>query len=289
VVIAGVVLALCLSASPAYAQSATLEGEVFETRDGGKVQSFVSCPDGWITLNNITGPAVGPAPGNFVEHLQLTFSPKTGAIEQFDAKFQIVDASGIVISNGSKKLVEGTVTCSFDHLTGLQAFSVKAALSYSAEIQKTIDEGEATVEFVGTSAPKQPVKPFQFTEIFHSSRLTNTPGKVTGGGHHHETTGRSVTFGFNAQNTDDGMKGAGLVIDRNVGVRIKILTVEAFAQDGAWAAFTGKAEVNGVPEDYRIDVDDLAEPGAGSDTFKITTDTYASGGVLIGGNVQIHK
>jgi len=63
----------------------------------------------------------------------------------------------------------------------------------------------------------------------------------------------------------------------------------AFAQDGTWAAFTGKAEVNGILEDYRIDVDDLAEPGAGSDTFKIATDSYVSSGVLTGGNIQIHK
>ncbi len=74
-----------------------------------------------------------------------------------------------------------------------------------------------------------------------------------------------------------------------MGVRIKILTVEAFAQTETWAAFTGQAEVNGILEAYRIDVEDLAEPGTGSDTFQITTDSYASRGVLTDGNIQIHK
>ena len=42
---------------------------------------------------------------------------------------------------------------------------------------------------------------------------------------------------------------------------------------------------------YRIDVQDLGEPGKGSDTYRIQLDTgYDSGEqVLEGGNVQIHK
>lgn len=284
------VLTLCLSASPVYAQFATLEGEIFESRTGGNVQAAISCEKGTISLSNVTGPAVGPLPGTFWELVQMTFIPKTGTIEQLGVKFQIYDARGTVVSYGVKNLVEGTVTCVFDPVTGGQTFSVKAALSYEAYMYDVIaDVGDATLEIIGTVDKGQSLKPFQFTEIFHSSRLVNTVGKVTGGGRNNETTGSGVTFGFNAQNTDDGLKGTGLVIDRNVGVRIKILTVEAFAQTDTWAAFTGKAEVNGILEDYRIDVDDLAEPGSGSDTFKITTDSYVSSGVLTGGNIQIHK
>ncbi len=47
--------------------------------------------------------------------------------------------------------------------------------------------------------------------------------------------------------------------------------------------------MNGVAT-YRIDVDDLAEPGAGRDTFKIqTANGYTVGGVLLRGNIQVHK
>ncbi len=60
-------------------------------------------------------------------------------------------------------------------------------------------------------------------------------------------------------------------------------------QAGTHATFFGNATVNGVAT-YRIDVDDLAEPGAGRDTFKIqTANGYTVGGVLLRGNIQVHK
>ena len=37
-----------------------------------------------------------------------------------------------------------------------------------------------------------------------------------------------------------------------------------------------------------IDVDDLGEPGAGRDTFKLVTSEYETGGVLTQGDIQIH-
>ncbi len=48
--------------------------------------------------------------------------------------------------------------------------------------------------------------------------------------------------------------------------------------------------MNGAAATYRIDVDDLAEPGRGRDGFAIqTSGGYAAGGVLTNGNVQIHR
>ena len=98
-----------------------------------------------------------------------------------------------------------------------------------------------------------------------------------------------ITFGFNAQNGDNGMKGSGSVIDHNVGVKIKIVDVETFAVTGTKVTFSGTAEVNGVAEKYRITVDDVGEPGTGLDSFKIVTDSYIGGGTLSGGNIQLHK
>lgn len=83
-------------------------------------------------------------------------------------------------------------------------------------------------------------------------------------------------------------KGAGVIVDHTLGVRIKILEVATFGVAGTHATITGKAEVNGVTEGFRIDVDDLGEPGTGSDTIKIVTDSYGTGGVLTGGNIQVH-
>jgi hypothetical protein len=48
--------------------------------------------------------------------------------------------------------------------------------------------------------------------------------------------------------------------------------------------------LNGAATTYRIDVDDLAEPGRNRDTFRIQLATgYAASGTLTGGNIQIHQ
>jgi hypothetical protein len=70
---------------------------------------------------------------------------------------------------------------------------------------------------------------------------------------------------------------------------IKCLDVTSLIQSGTHATFFGNATVNNVAVTYRIDVDDLAEPGRGQDTFSIQMSSgYAAGGVLTGGNVQVH-
>ena len=85
------------------------------------------------------------------------------------------------------------------------------------------------------------------------------------------------------------MKGSGVIIDHNLGTKVKILDVTLFGIAGSHATFVGRAEVNSVVENYRIDVDDLGEPGTGVDAIRIITDTYATGGTLTGGNIQVHN
>lgn len=272
------------------AQSAlTLEGETFQSNGTNEFQ--ISCTPGKVgAIGQIflatTGQAIGPVPGNFTEKGTITFDD---ARVSGSLTFGISDPAGGAIASGSKTITDGTVTCALDTTTGLTTFLVTANLTYEATVNGLADAGEATLEMAGvlrkgaTSADK-----FQFTEIFHSSKFANTPGKVTGGGQV-AGVGAGVTFGFNAQSDGTEMKGSGIVIDRTLGTRIKILTVEAFGQVGTRAAFSGKAEVDGVVERYRIDVDDLGESGADADTFKIVTDTYTTAGTLTGGNVQTHK
>lgn len=124
----------------------------------------------------------------------------------------------------------------------------------------------------------------------------STPGQVTGGGQVGATNGERITFGFNAQSTDKGLKGVCTVIDQATDTQIKCLDVTALvqtpatAQGGAGATFFGNATINGVATTYRIDVNDAAEPGTGRDTFAIqTTGGYTAGGVLTQGNIQIHR
>lgn len=76
-----------------------------------------------------------------------------------------------------------------------------------------------------------------------------TLGKVTGGCNILQSgNGSGVTFGFNAQNTQKGMKGSGVVVDHNIRKKVRIIDVTFFAVAGAKAVFMGRAEVNGVEE-----------------------------------------
>ena len=138
----------------------------------------------------------------------------------------------------------------------------------------------------GTIDPGEPCG--AATKIWILPVLVTTPGQVTGGGWITSTGGR-VSFGFNAKSDGDKTGGNCNVIDHATKTQIKCLTVDALAVAGTHATFTGQARVDGAVTDYRIDVDDLGEPGV-LDTFKIQTDSgYTAAGRLDGGNIQIHR
>jgi hypothetical protein len=113
-----------------------------------------------------------------------------------------------------------------------------------------------------------------------------TAGQTTGGGQIAWVSG-PVVFGFNAQNVNGRLKGNCNVIDRASRLQIKCLSVATLVISGTHATFFGEATVNGVATTYRIDVDDLGDPGIGRDTFKLQTDAgYTAAGVLTAGNIQ---
>jgi hypothetical protein len=122
---------------------------------------------------------------------------------------------------------------------------------------------------------------------------TSTPGQTTGGGQILNAAGDDkIAFGFNAKSDGGTVKGNCTLVDPSAerNLKIKCLDVSTLVQGGTHATFFGRAEVNGEATRYRIDVDDNGEPGAGRDTFKISTDSgYTASGVLTNGNVQIHN
>jgi hypothetical protein len=122
----------------------------------------------------------------------------------------------------------------------------------------------------------------------------STPGcKVTNGGRIETLRGDKATFGGNAKAT--GLQGEeeyqdhGPAVDMNVhSINVQAVVCSA---DGTSASIFGKATVNGSGSfDYRIDVIDNGEPGAGSDTYRIRlSNGYDSGSqTLEGGNIQLH-
>jgi hypothetical protein len=116
----------------------------------------------------------------------------------------------------------------------------------------------------------------------------STPGQVTGAGQIQMPPTDEVSFGFNAQSDGTATKGNCNVIDHDKHIHIKCDNVQALVVAGTHATFFGQAHQDGVTTNYRIDVDDLANPGAGVDTFKIQTDQgYVAGGFLTAGNIQI--
>ncbi|MDQ1380690.1 MAG: hypothetical protein QOJ71_1409, partial [Actinomycetota bacterium] len=120
---------------------------------------------------------------------------------------------------------------------------------------------------------------------------TSSAGQTTGGGQvSNANQTDKVAFGFNAQNSNGALKGeCNLVDPTGANTKVKCLNVTALVESGTHATFFGNATVNGVSTTYRVDVNDLGEPGAGHDTFKIQTASgYTAGGVLTNGNVQVH-
>jgi Big-like domain-containing protein len=124
---------------------------------------------------------------------------------------------------------------------------------------------------------------------------TSTPAcKVTYGGRITAANGDKGTFGGNAMVPAPGPRGEEEYQDHGTPTlnvhSIDVLAVTCSA-DGTSASIFGTATINGSGSfNYRIDVTDNGEPGAGTDTYRIRLSTgYDSGEqTLVGGNVQIH-
>ncbi len=125
---------------------------------------------------------------------------------------------------------------------------------------------------------------------------TSTPGcKVTYGGRITTADGDQGTFGGNAMVPASGPKGEEEYQDHGPTLDINVHSIDVLAvtcsADGKSASIFGTATINGSGTfNFRIDVTDNGEPGAGSDTYRIRLSTgYDSGEqTLLGGNVQLH-
>lgn len=319
--VAIVVAGLALFASTAQAQVAppTLTGEeLTATGAAGPVITTQCNPDDISTVTFSTSGVVngGPYPGTFTEVGTATIGPQTlspgggqsiGTLLSYDAVFTIQSAAGDV--TGTKALAfpvtdPGTQVAigqcnTFNNAVELEDAIDRFTVRYEAQI--TTLEGtfadRGLVPLVAVQRVRFFGPPVQdsfdsFIEDFLSDltapELQTSPGLATGGGQ----IPVDATFGFTAKSDQNGVKGNCTVIDRttNPPIMVKCLDATSYFQTSSHASFVGNATINGVATTYRIDVDDIAEPGTGFDTFKIATASgYTVMGVLTQGNIRVHQ
>jgi len=82
-------------------------------------------------------------------------------------------------------------------------------------------------------------------------------------------------------------------IDHNSGMQMKATSISVYrtGDTATTRHMEGNAELNGVSGfTYAIDVADNGEPGRNTDSLKISlSNGYSAGGMLAGGNIQLHK
>jgi hypothetical protein len=107
---------------------------------------------------------------------------------------------------------------------------------------------------------------------------------VTGGGYITLPDGSKGTFGMVGGQKPNGLQGHFNYIDHGTGQHIQGSTVTDYA---VTAATERKVTYDGTTV---VRVADNGEPGAGVDTFSVSSPTYAaSGPTLTRGNIQLHK
>lgn len=292
-----VLLALAVAPSAAAQTPGTLTGTVLNGEANpslgiGAVVIDCESPGTSTVTYKVVGAALGPYPGTYEETGSFTIA--NGQVTAFQAEFTI--ESGLADIEGSKSLRTSTsAVCMSNPEPGIAAFTdVAVNTSYEAIITTPVgtftDEGRsASGAQMLTTPDGRASAATQASLISEAPVLAPTAGHVTGGGYIGDVVHDWVSFGFSAKSDGITVKAQCNVSDRSTGVEIRCLDSTLLSQTATHATFVGTARVNGANTGYRIDVDDLGEPGAGSDSFRIQTENgFTAAGVLAGGNVQIH-
>lgn len=295
VVLAGLVLALAWAPGALAQTTAPLTGEILNGEANptlGIGAVAIDCDeDGTSTASyTVVGSALGPFPGTFEE--SGSFTIVNGQVTEFEATFAIESGLGDIV--GTKTLRQsGLAVCDeFPEPEITDFTNIFLTASYEATISTPVgmfsNEGRASTALQMVVTEDGPASA-ALQEIFTSEALAPTAGHVTGGGYIGDVVNQWVSFGFTAKSDGSTVKAQCSVMDHSTGTHVKCLGATLLAQTATHATFVGEARVDGVLTSYRIDVDDFGEPGAGSDTFKIQTDSgFLAAGILGGGNIKIH-
>lgn len=296
VILVAVTLALVGAPNVAAQTPAALTGEVLNgaaspTLGIGTVALDCQLAGTSSATYSVVGSAIGPFPGTFEE--TGSFTIVNGQVTAFQAAFTI--QSGLTEIEGTKTLRTSTsAVCLNFPEPGIASFTDIAVIaSYEATITTPLgtftDEGRAASGAQMLTTPDGRASAATQESFVSELMLAPTAGHVTGGGYVGDVLNDWVSFGFTAKSDGTAVKAQCSVSDPSTGVQVKCLDATMLARTSTHATFMGRARVDGVLTNYRIDVDDLGEPGAGSDTFRIQTDSgFLAAGVLAGGNIQIH-
>lgn len=269
-------------------------------------------PDGSSTISwSASGEAFGPYEGTFVETGSATVGPQTanayvngiqlGYLVSVEAFFSIDSPTGQVI--GSKRLtgasssdlggcrdLDGFVLPDGSVASGTFRRVLAQSMSYEALVltgdEAWLDSGSAGTlleHFAGTGMAEIDVVQEAFTSG-QSEVVAASGGRATGGGRVGD-----VTFGFTAAKNKTGTKGRCAVVDVPSETTVRCLDVLSIVVSGNRATIYGDALFGETSVWYRMEVTDLEEAGAGSDSWSIRlSNGYATGGTLTEGNVQVH-
>lgn len=114
----------------------------------------------------------------------------------------------------------------------------------------------------------------------------STPGRITGGGT--LATPARPNFGFTVEVRGTTARGNVNLLDRD-GTHFRSTGVTSLVVDGTKGIARGTGTVGTVAVTFRLEVDDLGEPGS-SDRFDLQlSNGYTASGVITHGNIQIHR
>ncbi len=175
----------------------------------------------------------------------------------------------------------------------------------------TDPNGEATFCYVGPPLPgadtitayadtnnnnvQDPGEPSGVAEKTWVLPTTTPLCEISNGGWIIAENGDRAGFGGNAKSNESGeTQGQQQYQDHGPAQHLKMqsINVLAIVCDGSTrASIFGQATINGLDLfNYRIDVQDLGEPGRGQDTYRLRLEVYDSGEqILRGGNIQVRR
>lgn len=232
----------------------------------------------------VSGDAAGPYTGAYNEVGSYTI--QNGTVTNFSATFTITPAGGGAAITGTKSLGSAKGTCASG---GTPAAKIAGLVNYTANVNGTNTSGVSDMILNASRAPGA-----QRSTGFHHTNF-QTPGlptaKAAGSGQIISVTGNQISFGFTFVAQPNGaIYASGTVCDYTTGTTIRILSGTTMIVDAntGLATITGTARVNGVVETFTMIVTDTADPGTGSDTFTIQTQSYGpQSGTLICGDICV--